>query len=143
LVPVPLGGLFVPLQTLDRGLTRSFRKSGGIVSNVESLVFPTRDVGGEFVGKIFVTGMLPKLNASAPYDRWIIGGGLRFHTEEIAEKILTGIDSKESFTKMNENSNVADRIRVEMLELKPVEIKKATEEGAGGEGQTPFSKMVE
>jgi hypothetical protein len=30
-----------------------------------------------------------------------------------------------------------------MMELKPVEIKKATEERTGGEGQTPFSKMVE
>jgi hypothetical protein len=29
------------------------------------------------------------------------------------------------------------------MELKPVEIKKATEEGAGGESQTPFSEMVE
>jgi hypothetical protein len=114
-----------------------------MVSDVEPLVFLSRDVGGEFVGKIFVTGMLPKLNAGAPYNRWIIGGGLRFHTEEIAEKIPMGFDSKESFTKMNENSNVGDRVRVEMMELKPVEIKKATEEGTGGEGQTPFSKMVE
>jgi hypothetical protein len=50
-----------------------------------------------------------------------------------------GFNSKESFTKVDENSNVADRVRVEMMELKPVEIKKAT----GGEGQTPFSEMVE
>jgi hypothetical protein len=54
-----------------------------------------------------------------------------------------GFDSKESFTKLNENSNVADRVRVEMMELKPVEIKKGTEEGTGEEGQTPFRKMVE
>jgi hypothetical protein len=54
-----------------------------------------------------------------------------------------GFNSKESFTKVDENSNVADRVRVEMMELKPVEIKKATEEGIGGEGQTPFSEMVE
>jgi hypothetical protein len=54
-----------------------------------------------------------------------------------------GFNSKESFTKVDENSNVADRVRVEMMELKPVEIKKATEEGAGGESQTPFREMVE
>jgi hypothetical protein len=34
---------------------------------------------------------------------------------------------------MDENSNVADRIRVEMMELKPEEVKKTTEEGIGGE----------
>jgi hypothetical protein len=28
------------------------------------------------------------------------------------------------------------------MELKPVEVKKALEERARGEGQTPFSKMV-
>jgi beta-glucosidase/6-phospho-beta-glucosidase/beta-galactosidase len=54
-----------------------------------------------------------------------------------------GFNSKESFTKVDENSNVADRVRVEMMELKLVEIKKATEEGTGGEGQTPFSEIVE
>jgi hypothetical protein len=30
-----------------------------------------------------------------------------------------------------------------MLELNPVEIQKATEERAGGEGQTPLRKMIE
>jgi hypothetical protein len=114
-----------------------------MVSDVEPMVFPSRDVGGEFVGKIFVTGMLTKLNASAPYNGWIFGGWLRFYTEEKVEKIPIGFNSKESFTKVDENSNMADRVRVEMMELKPVEIKKATEEGTGGEGQTSFSKLVE
>jgi hypothetical protein len=78
-----------------------------------------------------------------PYNGWIFGGRLRFYTEEIAEKIPMGFNSKESFTKVDENSNVVDQVRVEMMELKPVEIKKATEEGTGGESQTPFSEMVE
>jgi hypothetical protein len=114
-----------------------------MVSDVEPMVFPSRDVGGEFVGKIFVTGMLPKLNAGAPYNGWIFGGRLWFYTEEIAKKIPMGFNFKESFTKVEENSNVADQVWVEMMELKPVEIKKATEEETSGEGQTPFSGMVE
>jgi hypothetical protein len=68
---------------------------------------------------------------------------LRFYTEEIAEKIPMGFNSKEHFTKVDENSNVADRVRVEMMELKLVEIKKATEERTSGKGQTPFREMVE
>jgi hypothetical protein len=67
-----------------------------MVSDVEPMVFPSRDVGGEFVGKIFITGMLPKLNAGAPYNGWIFGGRLRFYTEEIAEKIPIGFNSKEA-----------------------------------------------
>jgi hypothetical protein len=48
-----------------------------MVSDVEPMVFPSRDVGGEFVGKIFV-GMLPMLNAGAPYNGWIFGGSCGF-----------------------------------------------------------------
>jgi hypothetical protein len=59
------------------------------------------------------------------------------------EKIPMGFNSKESFIKVNENSNMADRVRVAMMELKPVEVKKATEEGTGGESQTPFREMAE
>jgi hypothetical protein len=43
---------------------------------------------------------------------------------------------------MDKNGNMADRIRVEVMELKPVIIKKATEERTRGEGQSPFGKMV-
>jgi hypothetical protein len=53
-----------------------------------------------------------------------------------------GFDSKEGFTEMDVDCDMANRIRVEMMELKPVEIKKATEKRARGEGQTPFGKMV-
>jgi hypothetical protein len=36
---------------------------------------------------------------------------------------------------------VADRIRVEVMKLKPVVIQKAPEERTRGEGQSPFGKM--
>jgi hypothetical protein len=113
-----------------------------MVSDVELMAFPSRNVGGGFVGKVSVAGLLSKQHASIPYGGWIFGGGLRLYSEKIAEKILMGFNSKESFTKMDEDSNVADRIQVEVLELKPVEIKKATEERTSGETQTPFRKMV-
>jgi hypothetical protein len=53
-----------------------------------------------------------------------------------------GFDSEEGFTEIDEDCDMANGIRVEMMELKPVEIKKATEKRARGEGQTPFGKMV-
>jgi hypothetical protein len=124
LVHVPLGELGIPLRPQDQGLTRLFRELGDMVSDVKPMVFPSKDVGGEFVRKIF-------------------GGGLRLYPEKIAKKIPMGLNSKQSFTKVDEDGNVADRVRVEMMEFKPVKIKKATEEGASGESQTPFRKMVE
>jgi hypothetical protein len=54
-----------------------------------------------------------------------------------------GFDSEKGFAEMDENGIVANGVRVEVMELKPVIIKKATKEGTSGEGQSPFSKMEE
>jgi hypothetical protein len=67
---------------------------------------------------------------------------LRLYSEKEAEKILVGFNSEESFAEMDEDGNMANGIQVEVMELKLVEIKKAMEERARGEGQTPFGKMV-
>jgi hypothetical protein len=106
-------------------------------------VFNSNYLNVTFVRKISVTGLLPKLDASTPYNGWIFGGRLQFYVEEIEEKIPMGFNSKEGFTKVDEDGNVVDRVQVEMMELKPIEIKKAMEEGIGGESQTPFREMVE
>jgi hypothetical protein len=67
---------------------------------------------------------------------------LWFYPEKEVEKIPMGFDSEEGFTEMDEDCDMANGIWVEMMELKPVEIKKATKKRARGEGQTPFGKKV-
>jgi hypothetical protein len=79
-----------------------------MVFDVEPMAFPSRNIGEEFVGKVSIAGLLPKLDASTLYNRWIFGGGLRLYPEKIAEKIPMGFNSKDSFAKVDENSNVAD-----------------------------------
>jgi hypothetical protein len=37
-----------------------------MVSDVEPMALPSRNVGGEFVGKVSVVGLLSKLDASNP-----------------------------------------------------------------------------
>jgi hypothetical protein len=51
---------------------------------------------------------LSKLDAGAPYNGWIFGGGLGLYPKKIVEKIPMGFNSKERFAKMDEDSNVAD-----------------------------------
>jgi hypothetical protein len=53
-----------------------------------------------------------------------------------------GFDSEEGFTKMDKDYDMANGIQVEMMELKPVVVKKTMEKRTRGEGQTPFGKMV-
>jgi len=52
--------------------------------------------------------MLSKLDASAPYHRWILCGGLGLHAEEVTEKCPMGLNSEEGFTEMDEDGNMAD-----------------------------------
>jgi hypothetical protein len=66
LIHFPSGEFGVPLWPHDRGFTGSFRKLGDIVSNVEPMALPSRNVGGEFVGKVSITGLLSKLDAAPP-----------------------------------------------------------------------------
>jgi hypothetical protein len=74
------------------------------------------------------------LDAGAPYNRWTFGGGLWFYSKKEAEKIPMGFDSEEGFTELDEDCNMANGIWVEMMELKPVVVKKDTEKRARGEG---------
>jgi hypothetical protein len=98
----------VPLCPNDRGFSGFFRKLGGMVPDVEPMAFPSRNVGGELVGNVPISGLLSKLDAGAPYDGWIFGSGLQFYSEKEAEKIPVGFNSKESFAKLDEDGNVAN-----------------------------------
>jgi hypothetical protein len=77
-----------------------------MVSDVEPMVFPSRNVGGELVGKVSIASLLSKLDAGAPYNGWIFGGGLQLYPEKKAEKIPVGFNSKKSFAKVDEDNNV-------------------------------------
>jgi hypothetical protein len=52
-----------------------------MILDIKPMTFPPGNVGGEFVRKVFVAGLLSKLDAGAPYNRWILGGGLWFYSE--------------------------------------------------------------
>jgi hypothetical protein len=77
------------------------------------------------------------LDTGAPYNRWIFGGGLWFYSEKEAEKIPMGFDSEEDFIEMDKDCDMANGIRVEMMELKPVVVKKATEKKSKRGGPDP------
>jgi hypothetical protein len=76
---------------------------GGMVFDVKPMVFPPREVGEEFVCKVFVAGLLTQLDAGAPYNGKVLGGGLRLDTEKEAEKVPVGFDSKEGLAVKDEN----------------------------------------
>jgi hypothetical protein len=58
---------------LERGLAYLSRCNSGWFYHI---ILPPGNVGGEFVRKVLVAGLLSKLDAGATYNRWIFGGGL-------------------------------------------------------------------
>jgi hypothetical protein len=50
------------------GLSDFFRKLGGMVFDVEPVVLLSRNVGGDFIGKVPIAGLLSKLDAGASYN---------------------------------------------------------------------------
>jgi hypothetical protein len=74
-----------------------------MVLDIKPMDLPSGKVGGEFVGKIFVAGLLTQLDAGAPHNGKILGCGLWFDAEEEAEKIPVGFDSEESLAEIDEN----------------------------------------
>jgi hypothetical protein len=67
LVQVSSRELGVPLWPHDWGFARFFRKLGGMVFNVDPVVLPSRNVGGKFIGKVPIAGLLSNLDAGAPF----------------------------------------------------------------------------
>jgi hypothetical protein len=74
-----------------------------MIFGIEPMIFPPGNVGGEFVREGFLAGLLTQLDASTPYNRKILRGGLWFDAEEEAEKIPVGFNSEEGFTEMDKN----------------------------------------
>jgi hypothetical protein len=74
-----------------------------MVLDVKPMVLPSKKVGGEFVCEIFIAGLLTQLDAGAPHNGNILGGGLWFEAEEEAEKIPVGFDSKKDLAVIDEN----------------------------------------
>jgi hypothetical protein len=81
---MPEGSRFhSPLTT--GGLLDFVGRGGSMVFDVKPEVFPSRKVGGEFICKVSLAGLLSQLDAGAPYHGEFFRGWLGFHAEEEAE----------------------------------------------------------
>jgi hypothetical protein len=49
-----------------------------MISDVEQMALPSRNIGGEFVGQVSVAGLLPKLDAGAPTMDGVLEVGCGF-----------------------------------------------------------------
>jgi hypothetical protein len=80
------------------------------------------------------------LDAGAPHYSKFFRGWLGFDVEEEAEQIPVGFDSEKCFAEVDENGNTANGIRVEVMELNPVIVKKATKKEQVGRANPRSAK---
>ena len=59
--------------------------------------------------------------------------------KEILEKIKVGFNPQKSFTQMNKDRDVKNRVRDQMMHLNPPMMKKASEEIRNGKTESPKS----
>ena len=66
-----------------------------------------------------------------------------FQVEEVLEKIKMGFDPQKSFTEMNKNGNVKDRIWGQIMCLNPPMMKKISEEIRSGDSEATQNMRLE
>ena len=69
-----------------------------------------------------------KLQPSSPNYIYFRVIGMRLQMEEVLEKIKVGLKPQESFTQMNRDRDVKNRIRGQVVHLDPPVMKKALKE---------------
>ena len=104
------------------------RKRRGKIPNIEPHPLPVDDFVAQLIGDVL--GLLPlvKLQPGSPDYIYLRIVGMRLQVEEVLGKIKVGLKPQESFTQMNRDRDVKNRIRGQMMYLDPPVVKKTSEE---------------
>jgi hypothetical protein len=89
-----------------------------------------------FQGKFKKAGMWPSLETNTP-DNLSVGGTQLIFQEELVLKLRkVRMNSEKSFAKMDKNSDIRNRTRIEVDQLNFVVVKEPTEEVADREAKS-------
>ena len=86
--------------------------------------------------KKFTLKTLTKLNPAATKNIGVIAAGLWLQAEKVAKEGKRRRNSKEDFTKMNENGKMKDNIRSKMLQANPKIVEKLVKKGRSRKVET-------
>ena len=102
------------------GGARSAKRKRRIkVSNIEPHLFPVDDLVTQLIRDIL--GFLPmtKLQPSSPNYIHLRNVGMRFQMKEILKQVEVGLNPQESFTEVDKDRDVKNRIRGQVMHLNP------------------------
>ena len=132
--PVSLG---IPTRPFHRGARSASRKRRRKVPNIKPHRLPVDDLITQFIRNILGFLSLTELQPSSPnyIDLRIIGMG--FQMEEILKQIKVGLDPQTSLAKMDENRDVENRVRGQVIYQNPPMEKEAPEEIGNRKTEAP------
>ena len=94
----------------------------------------------QVIVKEFALKTLAKLNPAATKNVGVIVAGLGLQAKEVTKEGKRRRNSKESFTKMNENGKMKDSIGSKMVQANPKIIKKSVKKGRSRKAETGMDK---
>ena len=109
----------IPASPFNGRASRSTGKSWRLVLDVEPKVLPVDNHAGHLIRDVLRTYTPTQLQTRTSHYIYFGVTRLGFQVEEVLEKIKMGFDPQKSFTKMDKNRNVKDRIRGQVMRLNP------------------------
>ena len=113
----------VPTRFLHRGAGSSKRKRRRQIPNIKPHLLPVDDLVTQLIGDILRFLPLAKLQPSASNYVSLRIIGMRLQMKEILEQIEVGLNPQESFTEMDKDRDVKNRIRGQVMHLNPPKMK--------------------
>jgi hypothetical protein len=99
-----------------------------VVRDVEPPRLPIGVGVNELVCQVLLSGVLSQLDVGPSDYFWIVGARLRLHPKKLPEEDPVRLDPKESFTKMHEDHDMENTVRVQVEVLNSIVPEEALEE---------------
>ena len=94
----------------------------------------------QIIVKEFALKTLAKLNPTATKNIGVITAGLWLQAKEVTKERKRRRNSKEGFTKMNENRKMKDSIGSKVVQANPKLVKKSVKKGRSRKAETGTNK---
>ena len=110
------------------------------IGGIEPVSTPIPHRINQFIVKELAFKTLAKLNPAAAKNIGVFTARLRLQTKEVTEERKRRRNSKESFTKMNENGKMKDNIGGKMVQANPKIVEKSVKKSRSRKEETSKDK---
>jgi hypothetical protein len=116
---IPPTTLGIPIQPLHRGARSAKRKGRRKVPNIKPHRLPVDDFVTQIIRDVLGFPPLAELQPSSPNYIYLRMVRMGFQMKEILKQVKVGLDPQESFAQVDENRDVENGVRGQVMHLNP------------------------